>query len=941
MFVFDRSRPRLFVAAAAAVLAFAGATVALVSDAHLHQSRTTWRPARDGDRPFALIAGYPQSLRITTECSTIRLLPAGATIVRTAAATESGLALIAGEHAVDVTLGAQTLLSETVPAHGRCQVAARFGAHGTRGSFSLRIGDRSVHRIVGHRLNDVVATEATWPRIVRLVADPTIATRPDVVVRLEATPTGSSPSAGQLLAVVVAIMALAVCVVALIGVRRRRLQARIPTENPSPLLVRTDLIVVGVTAVALVVTPAFWDDGWVRATLDGFPKLGAFSNYYTQADFPQPLGYWWAWLTRAWSGSAQSLLLLRLAPLALVVSSWWTLRRWVLDPLVSPQARSMVHAVAALAFCVGSASYLMTLRPEPLVAFVETLTLVAVVRFWRAPGPAPLLALAVLGALAVTAHQTGSIVVLTATAIVAPALRWACERDRLERVTTLVVVTIFGGTLGVLLLGLDSDWRLVRAGVASFRAGDSYRSGITDVPRERYDYLVNLPGLQRYWVAFAVVIALVWVFVGLGVRARTVRGVGYACALGYGGLLFTSSPWPWHFGALVTASTVLAAFTVMRLLEWRRVGTGLLIAMAVAGSLGLSWALASTKPWTLGDLVDHTWDSLPRPAGWQWLVMATTAAMLGMLAGRLYGRARGAQTLGGAHAAQRGAVIGAAVLLVGAPLALTWGFLMFDAAGGGGWSYTRQTFESLTGNGGCGVADSIPVVAAARRLDALPAAMDPAPMPPAPVDGFPPTPSAAAVPFKLGVWGTFGTSTAGATATPWFEISSRGEVAFWSVGGTDAPNRLTTQVLVGSRGRSVVRRSREPELNTPWWAFHRVRLPRAARAVRFALDDGTPGDTSWLAVTAPVAPRFRSFTALTRDQPVWRNPNEVLAMPCRRLPSPAGGLYESFRFSLQYPGQNGAAIAAEYPSIELGCLHARGGVDPTDPRFCAFELFPT
>jgi hypothetical protein len=71
---------------------------------------------------------------------------------------------------------------------------------------------------------------------------------------------------------------------------------------------------------------------------------------------------------------------------------------------------------------------------------------------------------------------------------------------------------------------------------------------------------------------------------------------------------------------------------------------------------------------------------------------------------------------------------------------------------------------------------------------------------------------------------------------------------------------------------------------------------------------------------------------------VWRNPNVVQAMPCRRLPSAAGGTYEPFAWSLNPPAHNGAAIAAEHPTVERGCLYPRRG-DP-DRRFCAFQFLP-
>jgi hypothetical protein len=101
------------------------------------------------------------------------------------------------------------------------------------------------------------------------------------------------------------------------------------------------------------------------------------------------------------------------------------------------------------------------------------------------------------------------------------------------------------------------------------------------------------------------------------------------------------------------------------------------------------------------------------------------------------------------------------------------------------------------------------------------------------------------------------------------------------------------------------------------------------------MTDRMPGDGTWLATTAPVAPQYASFTDVTAGDAVWRNPTSVLAMPCRPLPSVAGGVVQPFRWSLGPPDYHARAIAAESPTIERGCFYAR------DLRLCAFEFLVT
>jgi arabinosyltransferase C len=396
-------------------------------------------------------------------------------------------------------------------------------------------------------------------------------------------------------------------------------------------------------------------------------------------------------------------------------------------------------------------------------------------------------------------------------------------------------------------------------------------------------------------------------------------------------LLLTGSPWPWHMGAVVPAAAVLAAIGASALLARGRAGLAILVAAGVATAIAAVWAMRTTRPWTVGDLADHGWNDLPHLPIWLWLGIASIGAALGVAVTRR--QAPRAQQ-------RRGAVFGAAALLVLGPLALTWGLFAVDATATSGWSFTRQAFDEVTGGGTCGVGDFVRVVRAVTPL-AETAVATGASVPSAASDAYPASTAAAVVPERSPVWGTYGTRAAGEVATPWFAVRGAHELVFWTLGQTSAPDRVRVEVATttGARER-VQRRAPEPATSTPWWSYHDVQLSSRARAVRVVLTDGTNDDRSWLATTAPFVPRFTSFTAITRNQPVWRNPDVVQAMPCRALPAATDGVYQRFRFSLGAPAHNGTAIAAEYPTIERGCLRPHLG-DGAGERFCAFEFVTT
>ena len=932
---------RVGIALIAAFLALVCAVVAFIGPADRQRTHITWRPARDGlDRPLALLSAYPERLSIALGCSTVRALPDETAIVRTAAdpTANQGLALVKSGTGVRIDIGAKLgLLSDALPPNGPCRIVARFAAPEDPGRLSLRVGGHAFSRAIPRQLVGGAQTEGSWPRVVGLHGDPLLRDQPDVLVNVETTPTGSSPTARQALALIVAALALGVAVVCVwrssADDAPREARPRTAEVERSSLLTSSDVFVVGVAFTALVCSPAFWDDGWVRATLGGFSSLGSFSNFYTQADYAQPTGYWWSWLTHASSAGQHGFVFLRIAPLLLIVSSWWILRRWVLDIVTPSATRRFSHWIAALVFGLGAATFLMTLRPEPLIALLLTLAIVAVVRFSLNPGPRPLVALAALVALALTAHQTGWVVALSAVAIVPGALRWSRERNRATRTASLLAVGIAALALTTLLLGLDTDWHLLRSGIASFRAGAPYQVSPLEIARMRFDLLrdLDIVGLQRFWPPLAVLLAITYLVVGHGVSNRAARLAGYAALTGYAGLLLPGSPWPWHFGAVVPSAAVLAVLAITRLLSLGRAGRAALVGLGVVTSLALVWAMGPSRPWTAGDLSDHVWADLPHLSAWEWTALAGAGAVLGAVV---------AIRLRSPSSASRGAIVGATSFLLCAPLALTWGLLLIDAAESGTWSYTRQSLKEITGRDGCGVGDFLPVVTDATTFQETD--VDRWALPLASPGGFPPLTRATAIPQDAPVWGTYdGRGNLGGSApetrrvaTPWFDVQGASDAVFWSLGRLGASDALRVEEVVErSDGREgIVRRHDERPLDTQWWAFHRVRVSPRARALRLVITDRSPGDADWLATTAPVAPRYASFTDATQGHAVWRNPAAVLAMPCRPLPSAAGGVIQPFRWSLGPPQYHAEAIAAEYPTIERGCYFARR------VRLCALEF---
>lgn len=966
----QRSLRAPMLALGAALVASTCAAIAFVGPANYERKTITWRPQPGSlERPLALLGVYPQHLSIELGCVATRSVPVGVALITTAAAPliSGGLALVTEGNALRLDVGFQTgLVRVAMPPAGPCVIRVRFVATPERARLSLRVGVSSASREIQRSVNPLTQLEQSWPRVVGLHADPRLATQGGAVVRIRTTPSGSSPSGRQVLAQVFALLSAAVSVALItrkssgqaviepaeqiedVGCREQdrvlrggridRREAEPAITKASARFAGSDFLVAVSAGGAVVFTPPFWDDGWFRAVVNSYSSLGAFSDFWALASaYPRPVGYWSMWLTWLSFSGELPMTALRISPLVLIVGSWWVLRRWVIDAVIEPDRRSLARGVAALVFSLGIATYLMTLRPEPVVAVLAALALAAVVGFSRRPGPRPLLALATVVVLAMTVHSTGTVVALSALVVIPGVVSWCRARNTITRGIWVAAVSFTGASIGLLLMGLDTDRNLVESALTTYRSAPIFRASVFEAVRIRADMVTYpLAGPQRLWAALAMLMAVAFLALAATTRSRPARLAGCSAMLGSLGLLLTGSILPWHLAAVVPGAALLSALVVARLATLRRIGVGALVVLGLAGVAGLEWSMESTAPWAPADLAEHTWSEIPNLSLWEWAAVVA----VGSAAGLVIALARS-----GARARVSGAVLGATAMAVLVPLALTWGLLLVDAAETPTWSYTRQAVRELTGRDRCGAGDYLRVVQQSTPLAQI--AVDDWTLPPAGADGYGPTLRSGAVrPTQL-AWGNWDASrqrvVPGRVATPWFAVGGVPEVVFWTLGQLTPPRTVRAEVVVIRRGgsRRLIRLRDEPSMDSTWWAFHRIEhLPARSTAMRLVVDGGPALGDRWTAVSAPVAPQYASFADATTGSAVWRDPEVALALTCRPFPAAHGGVVEPFRWSLGPPGYNGAAMAGEYAIIERGCLFPDRAATLPDERLCALELLP-
>jgi hypothetical protein len=632
-----------------------------------------------------------------------------------------------------------------------------------------------------------------------------------------------------------------------------------------------------------------------------YEAAGTFSNYFSVNGETLPLGYWVDWPMH-WLATATDVVPLLRLPGLLAVIAGWAIARWALG-CCSPDAAASLPGRCTLAgvYLVGSVAWLVTLRPEPMVALLTVGSLAAAVSFAKRPSARSLAVGAVLTALAVSLHPAGFVVAAPFIASAPLLVRWIGAAPR-ERVAACAAITFSGGALAVVLVGLDSDLGTLAAATREFRAGTehgaNWRAEIL-----RYSGL-DLEGWntppRRLFVAFALLAALAYA----ARRDRERRwpedlpALAVVAALAL--LVATPSKWPWHFGALVGLAAVAMAVEAQRFIAagaGSRVGAFVRPLAAIAlVTTATTWAAVNPTPWAALDLRTLEWGAEVGPFHLGSTKQWAAAVILALAAGAVWRLARGHSiaALPWRYAAW--------ILPVAAASVIVSAVAMFvrDAVDTPGWTLARQSVDGLLDRSTCGIGDEAVVADPASLRPLQPVASTPPP--PARgawlADERPPVPG-------LRTWDSAG--AAGGVArfeTPWFLAPASRPIGLFVAGRLEG--------RVGARvqwGRSVGDRvkpfaSRAIRLRdevagsplSPWSLVPAKRMPSrpaGATHVRVLAVDRDIEPAAWLSVSGPVSYARSSLAAVARRAGVTLvHPTLNLYLPCARLPRLAGGRAE-------------------------------------------------
>ena len=888
---------RVRVAQALALIALATALLGALGPAERVRTTYSWPPAtlpaRTPDRawytPLLLTFHRPDEISATLPCALAPALPDAAsptTVLATARRPDNveGLAVTRAGDRLEIAVGDRLLERVDVGAEtldGQ-ECGYRLSIAGAR--WSLETGNG--HLVGQGRLERAPMVTGLFSSLdLRSAGAPAV----EVTTAVHATRTTTLQAVAWTIAALSAAIALL-----LVSIGRPRLwTAALDLPSAASAHLRAADAVVAVVLVGWwVISPAYFDDGWVAAREQMFSDARGFPTYYSTFGVNMPLDYWIEWLHHWIAQSTLSLVANRL-PAVLCLAAIWVLCRWMAVRILRPTGSldGIPLWTLAAVFLIGAISWGITLRPEPVTALFVTGVMACTVLFLERRSTAAVALAAALVAFALSAHPAG-VVSLAAILVASPRLiRWL-------RPNAAAATTIVGAALALLALllfvGADLEQRRTDAQVTrTYGFSETWRDELT-----RYSLLVQHhygTPLRRTSVALIGLAALAFLLRRRRGGYTLLDFPGAVLIAGLVLLIATPSKWPSHFGTLLGVAAVAFCCEVARVrgeaarsTEWR--AWPFVAVAAAAGCVAWTWLVR--EEWNVADLRTLDWT----PGFEASLPVARLSAVLPVvvLAGALVvarlRRLQYAYTVPWRVASWLG-------LLVAVPvLAFTTAMIVADTAITSSWTLGRQNLASLGGRDvGCGLADDllVPVRRSARALavaDASGAATVPA--------GWVPDPPVVGLTRYA-----LGPAPEGMGAAPWFELPRDGGFGVFVAGAPGASDRLrlewgrlgdggVTRIGVDSLDATVGPLSGD----TPWRFFAGGDLPTPparATAVRVTLiADVLPGAA--LAVTAPVTyksePLVRRIAA--SDARTLVLPNLLMYFPCARLPIFGEGVVE-------------------------------------------------
>lgn len=316
-------------------------------------------------------------------------------------------------------------------------------------------------------------------------------------------------------------------------------------------------------AVAALLGPSYYDDGWVQASTESWRVGGTFLNYFEKLGAFNPLGALHDAVFLPFTFGEFNLIVWRAPTVACIVVSF-LLSRSCLARLTSDKPSAQAVMAHDVFFAIGTVSWLVTLRPEPVVVMLSGCCLYLGLNILDEGTWGKLPLMAVIAGIALSLHHTGLVAMVPV--LILPILKLPRPRvagDKVVANASWRAAFGFFAVFSILTFGPVGIQRwfqnnkLVETDVHSLGWRDELKRY-----NEVFSQFFMTPSRRLSVLLLLLIVGVVLYFFRSENDLKT-RFAYLSLILGLLSFALFPSKWAWHFGSL----TLIGALAVGKLAD--------------------------------------------------------------------------------------------------------------------------------------------------------------------------------------------------------------------------------------------------------------------------------------------------------------------------------------------------------------------------------------
>lgn len=899
--------PRAVLRSSLAVMTLVFALLFVFTPPEMHSSSIYWRNLpSDSMGALRLTREVPEVLSITLKRippneSSQPLLDLGGLRIEE---TDQGLTVITRRQLQDEWSDVFLINSESSAAKQTLQF--NFVKHQVCSMVSNESRCRQIDRLPTPVITKVETTDSTTHRVDELV--------------IETLPTGVKKQGLRALWGCVAILLLALFSIIRNGGKIFPYLKKFQKFRPQ--FSRLDgAVFVSLLLIALL-SPTYYDDGWVLQRVDSYTQKGVFGNYYDNGDAWLPQGFWIEQLFSIIRQLGGELVHLRLVVVVAVFFAWLLLKR-TLETISETSSKTAQNIMAAV-LLMFSISWLMTIRAEPFVVLSLSAAYYSSVLFLIQRKMLWFQSSLILFAFCISLHQTG-LVAIGALSIVLFALYEEKKGNQSFHKHEFIHANLTAITVSLLLLFPNFDVRTLLFNYDLFQQHTAYGNPLNELVRYQA-LLTQTPGLRVFSIGFLFIVmfASAMRFESL-TKNQVILYISTLVTVF--GLIGTSSKWPWHFGVYAVPACLLSGLLFVSDKKIIRKGRFELSILVICLFLLLASTLSITNPFNTPDLVYSNWGEFANTFGSNnhslvWGLLLLSIIVLGVF-----------NCLRIDPWIYRSILTSITFLILTSPV-LTLFWLATDARRSDGWSMPKQLLAGLTRpSEECGSLSGSSFILDADELEGAPALpsqrrlLQKNAVPS--LDGF------SGGPFGYqDVYGTWFNKkslqsevvpgsyygqdiTTGRFYSERKKINGTTKVVVWSVAGSSA--NMSARILFYDAAMALISSKPITNSTTKLWALNEFDVPQSAVYVVSEVTDDSKEYGGWFGLTSVLRPTYATANALLKSQSAFAGPVELIRAPCLKPPINSQGVNEKVSYLISDTGHWNWADLPLLTITQIGC----------------------